>query len=164
MDFNIVSEDESPVDFQVCSIAGCSEPVAVWGGRGRRPTKCDEHRKTKSPLGTKSTGSNKRKATVAAAILVQWNSLAAFGLFVSGYPGTHDAISGAQPSFQSSAELALESNPELCDTIIRLGKNSGQAGLFLVYGQMLAVVGPTLLMEHKLKVAERKAREEEETE
>lgn len=165
MEFTI--QDESPVDFKTCNYVGpngaCMEPVAEWGGRGRKPVKCEEHRgrAIKSALGGKgSTGSNSRKAKQAAAILQQWNSLVAFGAYVSGMPATHDAISTAQEGFVASAEVALESNPPLCDTIIGLGQNSGNLGLAIVYAQLLAAVGPVAYIEINMKRAARKEDEE----
>lgn len=159
----VVAADESPVDYPTCNVPGCDEPLAPYGGMGPRPKKCVEHKKgggRSKSTSVARTGSTSRKAKQAAGILVQWNSMAALGLFMTGYQETHSAMSMAQEGFHASAETALEGNPELCDTIIRIGAKSSSASLVIVYGQMLMAVAPVLLMEHRAKLAEKRERME----
>lgn len=85
--------------------------------------------------------------------------MAAFGCFVGGLPMTHEAISMAQPELRRQAEVYLEGNPEMCQTILRLGKSSSSAGLLLIYGQMFAAVLPVAFMEVKSKRATDEDRE-----
>ena len=50
------NDDVIPDDGPTCQVDGCGVPIP-WGGRGRKPTKCADHKSRTSPIGRESSGS-----------------------------------------------------------------------------------------------------------
>lgn len=143
-----------------CEVCG---KELIYGGRGRKPKRCDEHRK--SP-GTKraNMGQNTALAGQAAEALCQINGLAALGLMVARLPVTAETLQNAQEGFREQAYNALLTDPALCKTILKGGTASGKIALLIAYGMMGAAVAPAGIIEVKLRAAERAAAKEAELE
>jgi len=80
------------------------------------------------------------------------------GMF--GMPVTSRALLTANEGFLDAATIALETDPDLCKLICRGGIKSARFALALVYGQMLAVVGPIAWEEIKSHQHEREETDE----
>ena len=132
----------------VCNVTGCAKPVKAYGGRGKRPRKCEEH--SARPAARVSRGTSSRTdAARAAEVLAQMNALVAFGTIMAGLPATGSAMSTANEGFKDAATAALELDPNLCRTILRVGAKSGQAALVAAYAQLLIAVVPVMIYNLK---------------
>lgn len=154
--------DEAPPTRYEYSCEVCGKELK-YSGRGRHPTKCDEHKKggsSKSGLRTNRLGKNEELAAQAAYALSQLNGLIAVGLKMSGLEVTAEAIDEARPAFRENAQEALVTDPELCRTILKAGTSSGKVALVMCYAMFLGAVVPVGVMEYKLKRAEKREREE----
>ena len=136
-----------------CEEPGCVEPVAAYGGRGRRPTKCDTHRGSKGSKTVSGGRANTKLAHQAACVLAQTHAMKALGIHFLGMPKTASSIGMAETSFIEMATEALESDPGMCRVILRLGTKSSKIALLMVYGQFLAAVVPIAVMEYQEKKA-----------
>lgn len=150
-----VPVDAAPVTDSVeypCTV--CNKEAGPYSGRGRKPTKCAEHRKSTS--GVKVSGSTHNLAAQAAKSLVQMNSLLALGTSAFGFFRTGGAIAEYQETFEAQAYAALVTDKKLCETILRAGSKSAGVALAIAYGGQALAVGPVLYAEMK----ERKASQE----
>jgi hypothetical protein len=130
----------------------CGREAGPYGGRGRKPKFCPDHKKQQS----KSSGSapkNNALAAQAADALVQINSLVAFGATVMQYEETGQTLRDAQDEFRNRAHAALVTDPKLCQAILRGGPMSARAALILSYGMLATVVAPIAVQEYRDKRA-----------
>ncbi len=136
----------------------CGREAGPYGGRGPKPKYCDEHKKNR-PKGNapRVKGANDALARQATEALVQLNTLFAMGTMVMGYNNTASAIAASEEGFRAQAYTALLTDPKLAAAITRAGTTSGKVALMIAYGMMGVNVVPTLALEHKEKVAERRA-------
>ncbi len=140
----------------------CGRESGPYGGRGRKPKRCSEHKKNKTSV--RVTGNTTQLAEQATAVLVQMNGLMAMGAMAMGLMGTASAIAQANTPFEEQAKAALTTDPDLCRLILKTGKTSAKFSLGLAYAGMAMAVGPTAYMEVSTKRrerAERKAAEED---
>lgn len=154
--------DTVPVTADVeypCSV--CGRESGPYSGRGRKPTKCPEHRGSK-PGGVRVTGKASNLAAQAAKTLVQLNSAIALGAAALSMFGTSKAIFGYQATFEEQAYAALLTDPEFCAQILRAGTKSAKASLTLCYVGMGIAVAPIAVTEIKEKRAAKLAATEEE--
>jgi hypothetical protein len=136
----------------------CGKESGPYGGRGRKPKKCPEHRKQSVSSGrSKSTSSNTALAGQAADVLAQLNNGLTIGSMVVGLNATASAIANSNDAFRTAAYEALLIDPALCRSIVRGGKKGGMVGLMLAYGMLLANVIPVAKIEFDEK---KRAREE----
>jgi hypothetical protein len=150
-----------------CSV--CGAEAGPYGGRGRKPTKCPEHKgatpRNPRTNGVKITGSAAVLAAQAAKSLANMNMMIGVMLSAVGLFGTGSAIVEANDQFEAQAFAALSTDTELCKTILKTGGASAKLSLAMAYGGMAMTVGPIAVMEVKAKKAEREvAREEAERE
>jgi hypothetical protein len=146
-----VPKDTPAVDVKYpCEICG---QECEYSGRGRPPTKCAEHKSTKSSGKKRASGlgSNATLAAQAAEALVQFNGLVAILLMLAQMPMTVDAIETAKDGFREAAYEALLTDPALCKTILKGGTASGKIALLIAYGMFAGAVGPVAYMEYKEK-------------
>lgn len=144
-----VIPETSEVEFP-CQV--CGREAGPYGGRGRKPKYCEEHKQQKS-ASKRSTPQPKNAALAANAAdaLAQINALAAFGATVLQYEATGETIRNANDEFRERAYQALVTDPDLCKAILRGGAMSGRAMLILSYGMLASVVAPVAVMEFREK-------------
>jgi len=148
--------DDAPPNSAVeypCKI--CGKEAGPYGGRGRKPVYCPEHKKGNKGSGAKRalTG-NDAKARAAASALVQLHGLAAMGLMITGMPQTASALAEVtEAGFEERAYEALLTDPALCSTILKAGTTSGRMSLLIAYAMLAGAVVPTAWQEVKSKRA-----------
>ncbi len=148
--------DLSDVEYP-CEV--CGKESGPYGGRGRKPKRCPEHKKqTRSNNSPKITGNIANQAAQAVAVLEQLNGAMALGLSALSMFKTAGAIVEYNPTFRDSAYNALLVDPELCKMILKSGAVSGKMMLGLAYAGMGMAVAPTAVMEYRDKKAAREAR------
>lgn len=144
----------------VCEVCGTG---LTYGGRGRKPRFCDEHKPTKSAGGTKRVpqAKNAALAAQAAQVLVGTNALVAFVARMGALTETADQIDIANDPFRDRAYEALLADPELCRTIIKGGGLTGKAQLTMAYAMFAFAVVPVATSEiRERRAAAIAAREE----
>jgi hypothetical protein len=153
---DIIVVDESPVgeDFEyACEVCGTE---LFYGGRGRKPKYCDEHKGGKRKDGTVGAtrkGGNDRAARQAADALMQINSLLGMAMLTPwvNLPMTASALAVANEPFGDQAFEALKTDPALCRMILRAGTTSGKAALVIAYGMLAFAISPVAAMEVKTR-------------
>jgi len=149
--------DEAPQIDDVLSCIECGKTL-TYSGRGRKPQRCDEHRKganKKSAGGTTRALPNDKLARSATEALVQINRVTGFGLRLLQFPETASTIDYCEDVFREQAYQALLTDPALCRQILSAGQVSGKFSLAMAYGIMGTQVGSVALMEYKAKRAEK---------
>ena len=139
-----------------CTVCG---KELVYGGRGRKPTKCDDHKRGsgKASSGTRVTGNDKLAAQATEA-LVQLNNLTGLGVRLLGLQTTAEMIVFCEDTFREQAYAALLTDPALCKQILSAGQVSAKFSLAIAYAMLGAQVAPLAIMELKQK---RMAKEDE---
>lgn len=156
----VLTDTAPPLDGPEYTCEVCGKPL-TYSGRGRKPKRCDEHKRGASrTTRVSTTGKNATLASQATDALVNINSLAAFGVGIVGYADTADAINDRQEAFRTQVYQALLSDPELCRSILTSGAQAGRVSLIVAYAMLAVGVFPTMRMEHVTLSAERKARRE----
>jgi hypothetical protein len=140
-----------------CSV--CGKEAGPYGGHGRKPTKCPEHKKAKSS-GVRVNGRDANLAAQAAKTLSQINGMVALLSSAMGMFKTGGAIAGYNEVFEAQAFAALSTDPELCRMILKTGVKSAKVSLALAYGGMAVAVGPVAFLELKEKKEAREVKEE----
>ena len=154
----ITGGDVPPATDEGLSCEVCGTPL-VYSGRGRKPKRCDEHKRNKSASagGTvaRKVTPNDKLARQATTALVQINRLTGFGVRMLGLSATSEMIMHAEQGFEEQAYEALLTDPDLCKQILAVGQVSGKFSLLTAYALLLGQVGPVALMEIKAKRAEK---------
>lgn len=151
IDTDSITLDEAPPTAGVeypCQV--CGREAGPYGGRGRKPKLCPEHKKDstgKVRVSRNSPAANAKLAGQATDALCQINDIAVVGLTIGTYVNTAAELADKQEVFRERAYAALLTDPELCKSIIRGGAMSGKALLFFAYASMLATVGAEALNE-----------------
>lgn len=140
-----------------CGAPDCGVPLPEHTGRGRKPTRCEEHRKRSGVKRVASTTSNTKLAGDAVEVLSQINSLLTAGMFVTGFPESASALASTDETFRAQAHAALLTDPDLCRVIVRGGGLSGKVMLAFAYGGMLMSAAPVMLTEWREKRAAKQA-------
>ncbi len=141
----------------------CGKEAGPYGGRGRKPKLCAEHKKNPT-VGTgarKVSGAPAALAEQATAVLVQINGMIALGAMGMSMFKTSHAIAQANPTFEQQAYQALLTDQELCKLILKSGAKSAKLSLMIAYGGLGMAVLPTAVMEMKEKKDARDARKAE---
>ena len=162
-DIMLPPKDDAPPNADVeypCKI--CGKEAGPYGGRGRKPVYCPEHKKGNKGSGNKrALTSNDAKARAAASALVQVHGLVAMGLMVTGFPETASSLSEVtQAGFEERAYEALLTDPALCATILKAGTTSGRMSLLIAYAMLAGAVVPTAWQEVKAKRAPERLEDE----
>jgi hypothetical protein len=156
------NDDASPEDDYEYSCEVCGKEI-FYGGKGRHPKRCDEHKKgparkaaTRPGMGT---GKNGTLARQAAAALSQVNGLIGIALLLAPgklkMPETATALAIADEGFSEQAYLALLTDPKLCALILKGGMASGRAALLIAYGMLAGAVVPVGIAEYRAYDADR---------
>lgn len=145
-----VPRDESPLPEYACTVCGVE---LTYSGRGRKPTKCDEHKRGSSGPRKTSTGNANALGKQAAMALAQINGLIATVCMVAPdpyrLPATASAIALANDAFEEAAANALSTDPKLAKLILRAGGASGKVALVIAYGMLAGAVVPVAITEYQ---------------
>lgn len=155
-----VSDVEYPCDV-------CGKEAGPYGGRGRKPTKCPEHKKSKATSGSKAprvTGTNDALARQATEALCSINGMMALGARIVQLTDTADAIEAEDETFRMRVYMALLNNPNTARRIVAMGSKAGDSALLVAIGLHVMSIAPVFMKETKAKKAERDARRAEEQE
>lgn len=144
-----------PIDAPEYPCSVCGREAGPYSGRGRKPTKCPEHKGATSAGRPKTTGKNSVIAGQAADTLAQYNDLVAFIAIMAKYEGTGEAIQNANDVFREKAYAALLTDPDLAASIIKSGGISGKAALIISYAMLAGAVAPVAMMEARVHKQER---------
>lgn len=147
----IESGDKQPVSEYSCLTCG---KTLTYGGRGRKPQYCDEHKKGARAKGDARPATNAKNtllAEQAADVLVQYNNLAATGLFLASLPTTAGVLADKNDVFRAQCVQALVTDPALCRSILSSGQASARGSLMFAYGLLAAALVPTAWKEIKDK-------------
>jgi hypothetical protein len=151
MAVSLVPDERPPAEGDVPTCVDCGVEL-VYAGTGRKPTKCDEHKKRRGAGGAKVAGppgTNEKLAGQATDVLCQLNDWLAIGAMMAGLHGTAGELAERQERFREQAHAALLLDPTLARTILRGGAKSGKAALAMAYLTMLGSVAPTAVVEFK---------------
>ena len=155
-----VSDVEYP-----CSV--CGKEAGPYGGRGRKPTKCTEHKKSTASNGPRAprvTGTNDALARQATEALCSINGMMALGARIIQFTDTADAIEAEDETFRMRVYMALLNNPNTARRIVAMGSKAGDSALLVAIGLHIMSIAPVFMKESKVKKAEREARKAEEVE
>lgn len=137
----------------------CGKEAGPYGGRGRKPKRCPEHKKNAGSssgqrvprLSTKTT----ELAAQATEVLASIDGMMALGARIVGFTKTAETIEDADETFRIRLNAALLNSPDTCRKILRYGSKGGDAALFIAIGLHLATIVPVFLGEAKEKKIER---------
>ena len=150
-----IPQDEPPTTQDLYSCVVCGTPL-TYGGRGRKPKYCDDHKRASAPS-TRRAKPNEKLAEQATQALVQINRLTGFGARILGLEATSETIMFCEDEFARQAKDALLSDPDLCKQILAAGQISGKVSLAIAYALMGAQVAPVAIAELKAKQAAKEA-------
>ena len=149
--------DDAPPSTYEYACGTCGVEL-FYGGKGRHPKFCDEHKGTKTTRG-KGGGNNATLARQASATLSQLNSLIALSLMLPAVPMLGDnpmylpetagALATASEPFDEMTYNALLTDPALCKMILRGGAAGGKIALLIAYGTLAAAVAPVGVNEFR---------------
>ncbi len=160
-----LSDVEYPCQAQLPDGSICGKESGPYGGRGRKPTKCAEHKKAiPTPRGSspKITGTNAVLAAQATEALCSIDGILQLGAAVMGFANTAATIADADEVFRIRVNAALLNNPDTARKILRWGGKAGDAGLMIAIGLHVATIAPVFAEEAKQKKAQRDAMKEQE--
>lgn len=136
--------DSGSADF-TCEVCG---KALTYGGRGRHPRFCDDHKPGRSQTGERKT-SRRSRAEVDSAIAVlggMYDGLTMALLMVS--PPAASRWVRSVPDLQKTNEVALTADPDLCASINRMAKTNAKVVFF---GAHVMAVAPVVLeLRHDL--------------
>lgn len=151
--------DLSDVEYP-CEV--CGKESGPYGGRGRKPKRCADHKKQPTVSGSrKLTGNAANLAAQATQVLVQVNGMLAVGAMGMQMFNTAHAIAEANPNFEQQAHQALLTDPELCRLILKSGGASAKVSLAMAYVGMGMAILPTALQDVQTRRAVRAAKKAE---
>jgi hypothetical protein len=138
----------------------CGKEAGPYRGRGRKPTRCDEHKKSSSNSTTRTprvTGKSADLAIRATEALCSIDGVMALGATVVGFYKTAETIQEADEVFRIRVHAALLNSPDTCQKILRYGSKGGDLGLIIAIGLHIATIAPVFAAEAKEKKAEKEA-------
>lgn len=151
--------DDSPIEYP-CVV--CGKEAGPYGGRGRKPTRCAEHKKNTGnsggPRAPRITGKDAELAAKATEALCSIDGIMALGARIVGLSQTAEVIENQDEIFRIRVNAALINSPDTCRKILRYGSKGGDAALFIAIGLHIATIAPVFLAEVKEKKAEKAAR------
>jgi hypothetical protein len=160
----ITFEDASPLDtipFDLSDVeypcTECGREAGPYAGKGRKPTKCPDHKPGKGTRSPKVGGTNARLAEQATEALAQINNFMALGCMLGQFHATAGRIAEYDPTFRAQTYNALLTDPDLCRYILKAGTKSGKLALGVSYAMFAAAIMPTALAELKEKRAAKAA-------
>lgn len=142
----------------------CGKEAGPYGGRGRKPKRCIEHKRTSSS-GTRAprlTGTNATLAAQATEALCSIDGMLALGARIVGFTDTAAVIEENDETFRMRVHAALLNSPDMCRRILKVGSKAGDSALIIAIALHAATIAPVFLNEAKEKKAERDAKKIEE--
>jgi hypothetical protein len=138
----------------------CGKEAGPYGGRGRKPKRCSEHKRQQSrtPSTPRVSGTNAQLAAQATEALCAIDGMAILGARVIGFTSTADTIEEADEVFRMRVHAALLNSPDTARKILRYGSKAGDSALFIAIGLHIATILPVFMTEAKEKKAERDAK------
>jgi len=139
----------------------CGKEAGPYGGRGRKPKRCSEHKKqaSRATSTTKVRGTNADLAAQATEALCSIDGMAALGARIIGFTNTAETIEEADEVFRLRVHAALLNSPDTARKILRYGSKAGDSALFIAIGLHIATILPVFMTEAKVKKAEREAKQ-----
>jgi len=120
----------------------CGTPL-VYGGRGRKPKFCDEHKKSGSKSGSASSPKRSTGNTERALLHMEtlYDGLATV-LAMSGNEASAGYLADKVAKVQEQNRLAFDSDPKLAQMVCRFGEKTGK-GIFIAanVGLIVPVLG-----------------------
>ena len=148
-----IPDEPAPSAFEyACEVCGTE---LTYGGRGRKPRFCDEHKSGSKGTTTRraASGKNAQLAQQAADVLSQANAMIALALNLPfsplQLPVTSATIVAADEGFNEQARRALLTDPKLAAMLLRGGGVSGKIGLVVAYGMLAGAIVPVAMLEMK---------------
>lgn len=153
-ELNLLQDVAPTTEAEVCKCQVCGVEL-VYAGTGRKPTKCDEHKRTRVTAAKGAAkrsapaqaGGNEKLAAQAADVLFQVNEMLSFVLMLGKLFNSASALSERNEAFRDQAYEALKVDPGLCRTIVSAGAKSGKISLLAAYGVLGASVAPVAVDE-----------------
>lgn len=140
----------------------CGTPLA-YGGRGRPPTRCDEHKRSGTSTGSSSRAAGPRRSNkdvdAAMAALDAAHTSLSF-VFMLASPDAASVWEAQRPSLDARNRRILESDPALAKRIATTASKGGMPALVLSH---LIAVAPTAAIAYtniRANAAERRAMRE----
>lgn len=121
----------------------CGKPL-VYGGRGRKPRFCDEHKSSRTASNI-STRKSSAKGDVAAALsaLDMMYDLLSMGLLVVGAHGAAELFGQSREQLNAKNESYLSNDAALAKSLAKLGRTGGR---YAFATAQVATVGPVLIL------------------
>lgn len=142
--------DDTPTASEYsCEI--CGAPLE-YGGRGRKPTRCDDHKRKAAakPRSSSPTGDVRS----ALAVMESMYGAVSLGLIMVS-PQSAQVWATQIDSLQASNALVLAGDKALCKSICRLGERSGKAMFFSAH--VMAAVPVVVALQQDFKSRPKKA-------
>lgn len=110
----------------------------LYGGRGKRPVLCEDHKKdTASKISSGTRGNTNAK--LAADAIDDAYSMVALGLMFFA-PGAASVLAASREGQKEKNLAFLSKDPELCKAINKVGKTGGRFAFFASQAMLLAPV------------------------
>lgn len=155
------SEIEYPCNFRLPNGSDCGKESGPYGGRGRKPVKCLDHRGAKGiSTGTRTsrvTGSNAVLAAQATEALCSIDGMLMLGASIMQFTDTAATIAQADEVFRLRVEAALINSPDTSRKILRYGSKAGDSALLIAILLHVATIAPVFMREVKEKKLKRDA-------
>lgn len=153
--FSIVTAPSNDDDL-TCEV--CGTPL-VYGGRGRKPKRCDEHKKSGARTSTGTRRSSTRDVDAALAALEGFETILQFGLMWASPHAAAD-FETRRESLTARNQKILEADPALAKRLSSAASKGGGFALVLSYG---IAFGPAVLIARRdlIEQADAQAMEQE---
>jgi hypothetical protein len=144
----------------------CGQEAGPYSGRGRRPSRCAEHKqgaktKTVPADGGEKLVGNEKLAAQAADMLCQIDGMLAFGAQIVGLTDTANTIMEADEAFKQRVTAALVNSPKTARKIMQMGSKAGDTALLVAILLHIGTIAPVFYGEVKTKRAEKLAAQAE---
>jgi hypothetical protein len=138
--------DRPPPDYRHCAVCGKEFPVNP--GRGRKPSKCEEHRTTRSAKNDSTPRSVKAGSDVDTAVstMTSMNTLLSMLSMGLRLNATAEMLSNDE-QFIVEMRRAFMTNPKLAARVAKLGSVSGTAAFVAAMTSFYAPIVMTAVIE-----------------
>lgn len=153
-----VPADAAEAPTSTCQVCGVGIDH-LYSGRGRRPTRCEEHKRGSSGASSLGTGARRGStdARAAAATLENAYQLLVTGLMLAQMPQAASRLASEIPQLTARNVEFLTADKELCRAINKAGKVSGRAGFVIAQVTTLAPVAMLAIGEYRERTVEENA-------
>lgn len=151
MEFTEVNMGDEPAadvdplhDDTLCVVDGCGKPRKAYGGRGKRPTKCDDHSLRPGVKGTGEPRAKAWKETMAVQLNAQMVGIGMLVGQINEFDGMA-IINGSENFVARTIELA-EADPKFRKGVENALKGNAYAGWVV----SIAAIAVPILANHKM--------------